>query len=105
MLSFTKVSVLVAVFFAALGVNADIIAWSGDACNGAEGLNVACNGGCIAFDGRHSFEVVSGRNECVVLFEGDGCTGEAFNFGSEVSGQCINVNTGTPIGSFSCSPC
>ncbi|KAJ7577595.1 hypothetical protein C8J56DRAFT_1170807 [Mycena floridula] len=42
MLSFTKVSVLVAVFLAALGAigaNADIIAWSGDACNGAEGLN------------------------------------------------------------------
>ncbi|KAJ7595265.1 hypothetical protein C8J56DRAFT_883484 [Mycena floridula] len=56
MLSFKKIAVFVAVFVAALNVNGDIIAWSGDACNGAEGANVACNGGCISFDGRHSFE-------------------------------------------------
>ncbi|KAJ7587709.1 hypothetical protein C8J56DRAFT_786598 [Mycena floridula] len=105
MLPFTKVPIFLAVFLATLGAKADIVAFSGDACSGARGLNITCNGGCIAFDGRHSLEVVSGHNECVILFEGEGCTGEAFNFGSEVNGACINVNTGTPIGSFSCSPC
>ncbi|KAJ7587683.1 hypothetical protein C8J56DRAFT_786635 [Mycena floridula] len=105
MLPFIKVSIFLAVFLAALGANTDIVAFSGDACTGARELNIACRGGCIAFDGRHSFEVVPGRNECIVLFEDEGCTGEAFNFGSEVNGACINVNTGTPIGSFSCSPC
>ncbi|KAJ7587744.1 hypothetical protein C8J56DRAFT_786531 [Mycena floridula] len=85
------------IFLAALRANTDILPFSGDACTGARGLNVACNGGCIAFNGRHSFEVVSGRNECVVLFEGEGCTGEAFNFGSEVNGACININTGSSI--------
>ncbi|KAJ7587615.1 hypothetical protein C8J56DRAFT_1081910 [Mycena floridula] len=105
MLPFTKVPIFLAVFLAALGADAEIVAFSGDASIGARGLNIACNGGCIAFDARHSFEVVSRSNECVVLFKGEGCTGEAFNFGPEVNGACINVNTGTPIGSFSCSPC
>ncbi|KAJ7263127.1 hypothetical protein B0H12DRAFT_1230978 [Mycena haematopus] len=117
MRSFTA-SIVAAVLLAALTVKGDIIAWSGNSCNGDEGANVACNGACIAFDGRHSFEVrltrlflqthnpqvVTGGSHCVVMFEDDGCVGETFQFGPETEGNCINVNTGTPIGSFTCSP-
>ncbi|KAJ7200937.1 hypothetical protein B0H12DRAFT_1036565 [Mycena haematopus] len=67
-----------AVLFAVLTVKADIIAWSGNTCDGGEGANITCDGTCIAFDGRHSFEVVTGGSHCVVLFEDDGCLGETF---------------------------
>ncbi|KAJ7246132.1 hypothetical protein B0H12DRAFT_1126913 [Mycena haematopus] len=56
MRSFTA-SIIAAVLIAAMAVKGDIIAWSGDSCNGDEGGNEACDGTCIAFDGRHSFEV------------------------------------------------
>ena len=49
---------LVAAALFALNVAAqDVIAWSGDSCNGDEGADVPCSGECISFDGRHSFEV------------------------------------------------
>ncbi|KAJ7586996.1 hypothetical protein C8J56DRAFT_787254 [Mycena floridula] len=102
MRSFTFV---VAAVLVALKVNADIIAWSGDSCNGDEGGNAPCDGSCIPFGGRHSFEVVAGGSHCVTLFQGSGCSGEAFNFGRETTGQCINVNTGTDIESFTCFSC
>ncbi|KAK7014421.1 hypothetical protein R3P38DRAFT_2638782 [Favolaschia claudopus] len=85
-------------------VHGDIIAWSGDSCNGAEGGNVACDATCIGFEGRHSFEVVSGGSHCVTMFVGQNCDGQAFAFGPETAGNCINVNTGTPIQTFRCSP-
>ncbi|KAJ6470956.1 hypothetical protein C8R45DRAFT_836621 [Mycena sanguinolenta] len=102
MRSFTA-SLIAAVLVSAMAVKGDIIAWSGDACNGDEGNNVPCDGSCRSFDGRHSFEVVTGGTHCVTLFEDDGCVGQTFQFGVEAEGQCINVNTGTPIGSFTCS--
>ncbi|KAJ7195739.1 hypothetical protein B0H12DRAFT_1298380 [Mycena haematopus] len=102
MRSFTT-SIIAAVLFVTLTVKGDIIAWSGDSCNGDEGSNVACNGACIAFDGRHSFEVCSTRLFLHTYFQDDGCVGESFQFGPETEGNCINVNTGTPIGSFTCS--
>ncbi|KAJ7612648.1 hypothetical protein FB45DRAFT_759813 [Roridomyces roridus] len=77
------------------------VAFSGDTCNGDEGADVVCNGDCGSFSGRHSFHVL-GSSASVLLFEGDGCTGEGFNFGTETAGECINVNTGTPISSFIC---
>ncbi|KAJ3761673.1 hypothetical protein EV360DRAFT_37355 [Lentinula raphanica] len=85
-------------------VAADFIAWSGTDCNGSEGANVACDNTCFPFDGRHSFEVVIGGSHCVTFYEGDGCTGEAFLFSGEGNSECIDVITGTPIGSFRCSP-
>jgi hypothetical protein len=49
-------SLLTAVLFAALPTQA-VTAWDGSNCNGAKGLDVPCNGSCIAFSGRHSFRV------------------------------------------------
>ena len=43
MRSFT-LSIVAAVLLVVLNVNADIIAWSGSACNGDEGDNVPCDG-------------------------------------------------------------
>ncbi|KAJ6483378.1 hypothetical protein C8R45DRAFT_1001204, partial [Mycena sanguinolenta] len=78
----------------AVQVNAqNIIAWSGSSCNGAEGLEVACDGTCFDFTGRHSYEVL-GSSGTVELF---------FTFGPDPSGECINVNTGTSISTFRCT--
>ncbi|KAJ6470883.1 hypothetical protein C8R45DRAFT_836746 [Mycena sanguinolenta] len=96
-------SIIAAVLVAAMAVKGDIIGWSGDSCNGDQGGNAPCDGSCVPFDGRHSFEIVTGGTHCVTLFEDDGCVGQSFEFGSETEGNCINVNTGTPIGSFTCS--
>ncbi|EJD44459.1 hypothetical protein AURDEDRAFT_166548 [Auricularia subglabra TFB-10046 SS5] len=84
---------------AALPANA-FIAWSGDACNGAQGNNVPCDGSCHAFGGRHSF-VAGDGNHCVAMFRNGGCTGQRFNFTNQGNG-CTNVNTGTDIQSFRC---
>ncbi|KAJ3935537.1 MAG: hypothetical protein NXY57DRAFT_989739 [Lentinula lateritia] len=102
------VSVVAIVFAAAMlislpQVDADIIAWSGNACTGDEGDNVACDNSCHSFDGRHSFEVVASGTHCVTFYEDDGCSGEHFFFSGEGNSECINVDTGTSIGSFSCS--
>ena len=35
---------------------ADIIGFSGNECDGAEGDDVPCDGSCHSFSGRHSFE-------------------------------------------------
>ncbi|KAK6987439.1 hypothetical protein R3P38DRAFT_3230525 [Favolaschia claudopus] len=98
-------STLIAAVVLALTAKAkaqDFIAWSGNACNGAEGLEVACDGTCFDFSGRHSFEVINAAG-AVTLFSGTGCGGEAFNFGTETPGECINVNTGTNIQTFRCT--
>ncbi|GAW01878.1 hypothetical protein LENED_003498 [Lentinula edodes] len=79
----------------------DFIAWSGNACDGDEGLNVPCDNGCDGFEGRHSFEVVASGTHCVTFYEDEGCGGEHFFFSGEGNSECINVNTGTSIGSFS----
>ncbi|KAJ3841049.1 hypothetical protein F5878DRAFT_611415 [Lentinula raphanica] len=114
-------------------VAADFIAWSGDACDGAEGMNLdertlrqrlrwlrwpPLFRGLSFFSRPRVFVfaddvhfvfniwlwVVISGSHCVTLFEGEGCTGEAFYYVGEGNLECINVNTGTPIGSFSCSP-
>ena len=36
---------------------ADIIAFSGNTCDGDAGSNVACDGSCHSFSSRHSFQV------------------------------------------------
>ncbi|KAJ6454842.1 hypothetical protein C8R45DRAFT_846186 [Mycena sanguinolenta] len=79
-----------------------LVAWSGSDCNGAEGLKVSCDGTCNSFSGRHSFKAL-GSSATVKLFSGADCTKEKFTFGPERAGECINVNTGTPITSFRCS--
>ena len=56
MRSFTF-SVVAAALLAVLSVNADLIAWSGNTCDGDQGNNVPCDGSCHQFGGRHSFEV------------------------------------------------
>ncbi|KAJ7757395.1 hypothetical protein DFH07DRAFT_919668 [Mycena maculata] len=94
---------LLAAVILAIQVNAqDFIAWSGNDCDGSEGLEVACDGTCFDFSNRHSFEVLNAEG-FVTLFEGADCTGESFDFGAETPGECINVNTGTNIQSFICT--
>ncbi|KAF8209960.1 hypothetical protein K438DRAFT_1571709 [Mycena galopus ATCC 62051] len=87
----------------AIQVNAQtLIAWSGSSCNGAEGLEVPCDGTCFDFTGRHSYEVL-GSSAIVDLFVGSNCGGQQFTFGPDPPGECINVNTGTSISTFRCT--
>ncbi|EJD47119.1 hypothetical protein AURDEDRAFT_113473, partial [Auricularia subglabra TFB-10046 SS5] len=92
-----------AALFAAVPAKA-FTAWSGDACNGARGNDVACNGACIDFSGRHSFVANSAGQSgthCVAFYVDGGCNGQRFNFTGQ-GAQCTNVNTGTAINSFRC---
>ncbi|KAK7017152.1 hypothetical protein R3P38DRAFT_3320552 [Favolaschia claudopus] len=95
-------TVIAAVVLALNAKAQDFIAWSGNACNGAEGLEVACDGTCFDFSGRHSFEVLNAFGT-VTLYSGRSCTGKTFYFGTETPGECINVNTGTNIQTFRCT--
>ncbi|KAF8156485.1 hypothetical protein K438DRAFT_1621340 [Mycena galopus ATCC 62051] len=96
MFSLNKISILVAVLFAAAKVNAqDFAAFPGTACDGIVGLDVACDGTCFDFTGRHSFEAIT-------MYEGTDCTGQDFPFGRESHGACIDVQTGTSVKSFRC---
>ncbi|KAF8192277.1 hypothetical protein K438DRAFT_1590247 [Mycena galopus ATCC 62051] len=100
-------STLLAAALFAVQVSANLIAWDGNACDGDEGGTAGCTGACIPLTGRHSFEVgpdvVGSGGNTVILFEGDGCTGESFDFGFESPGECININTGTAINSGLCT--
>ncbi|EIW52709.1 uncharacterized protein TRAVEDRAFT_53149 [Trametes versicolor FP-101664 SS1] len=83
---------------------AGLTAFSGDTCNGPVGEDVACDGSCIPFEGRHSFLVDGGSgNHCVSLFVNGSCSGQVFTFQNQ-NGACQNVNTGTDIQSFLCAP-
>ncbi|KAI0748357.1 hypothetical protein C8Q80DRAFT_1171452 [Daedaleopsis nitida] len=88
--------------------HAGITAFSGSNCDVAAGLNVPCDGSCHQFSDRHSFRVDGGSGDhCVSTFEDAGCPagaeGRMFAFTNE-NGGCQNVNTGTNIQSFLCSP-
>ncbi|KAJ7460072.1 hypothetical protein B0H11DRAFT_166559 [Mycena galericulata] len=96
-------SLLSAVVLALEVTAQDFQAFSGNTCNGNAGGMVACDGTCHSFSGRHSFEILNSNAALVAFFEGTGCSGESFDFGSEVVGECINVNTGTQIQSFFCT--
>ncbi|KAJ7503803.1 hypothetical protein B0H11DRAFT_2272359 [Mycena galericulata] len=96
-------SLLAAVVLALEVTAQDFQAFSGNDCDGTPGLVVACDGTCFDFTGEHSFVISNGNAADVVFFEGADCTGESFNFGPEVAGECINVNTGTEIQSFFCT--
>ncbi|KAF7358590.1 hypothetical protein MSAN_01197500 [Mycena sanguinolenta] len=98
---FTLTSTLLAVLLAIQVNGQSLIAFSGDTCNGGEGGDVACDGTCFDFTGRHSYEVL-GSSATVELFEGSDCTGQEFTFGPDSPGECINVNTGTTITTFRC---
>jgi hypothetical protein len=56
MLNRTAVSSLFSLSFYAMVVLADISAFSGTACDGDVGADVACDGSCHSFSGRHSFK-------------------------------------------------
>ncbi|KAF8156463.1 hypothetical protein K438DRAFT_1621452 [Mycena galopus ATCC 62051] len=106
MFSLNKTSILVK-------VNAqDFAAFTGTACDGIVGLDVACDGTCFDFTGRHSFEakliltlhlqITSQTDVSVTMYEGADCTGQDFPFGRESHGACIDVQTGTSVKSFKC---
>ncbi|KAJ7826257.1 hypothetical protein B0H13DRAFT_1657604 [Mycena leptocephala] len=112
------VSLLAAVVLAIQANAQQIIAFSGDTCNGGQGGEVPCDGTCFDFTGRHSYEVSSadflnqGNADVDYRFlvprhlspsSGSDCTGQEFPFGPDPAGQCINVNTGTAISTFSCT--
>ncbi|KAJ6540651.1 hypothetical protein B0H19DRAFT_1078053 [Mycena capillaripes] len=100
---FTTATSLAAAGLLVLNVHADLIAWTGPLCNLAEGADVACNGECIAFSGRNSFQVTSTNGNAVNLFTGLNCNaGTAILSGFILPGECIKVNPATPGGSFSC---
>ncbi|KAJ7926124.1 hypothetical protein B0H13DRAFT_1500537, partial [Mycena leptocephala] len=76
---------LLAVIVLAIQTNAQqIIAFSGDSCNGGQGGEVPCDGTCFDFTGRHSYEVngadIFSSTATVSLFSGGNCTGQEFTF-------------------------
>ncbi|KAF8156475.1 hypothetical protein K438DRAFT_1986736 [Mycena galopus ATCC 62051] len=82
MFSLNKISILVAVLFAAAKVNAqDFAAFTGTACDGI---------------------ITSQTDVSVTMYEGVDCTGQDFPFGGESHGACIDVQTGTSVKSFRC---
>ncbi|KAJ6510606.1 hypothetical protein C8R45DRAFT_1207504 [Mycena sanguinolenta] len=95
-------SIIAAVLVATMAAKGDIIGWSGANCNGEGTQDFPCDGSCIPFDGKNSFEIVFNAVACVAVYENAGCVGDVFTFASETQGSCINVNTGTPIGSLRC---
>ncbi|KAJ7587045.1 hypothetical protein C8J56DRAFT_1083219 [Mycena floridula] len=89
-----------------LKVNAqDIIVFSGDQCDDPLGGEAPCDGSCISFSGRHSYEITGSSDACVTLFVGDGCTGQSFASGPEAPGECNILNIGIDFESLSCVPC
>ncbi|KAJ7195618.1 hypothetical protein GGX14DRAFT_575407 [Mycena pura] len=87
-----------------LNVRADLIAWTGPHCNLDQGADVVCNGECIAFSGRNSFQVTSANGNNVNVFSGLFCnSGTEILTGFILPGECIGVNPATPGGSFSCT--
>ncbi|KAF8882775.1 hypothetical protein CPB84DRAFT_1750838 [Gymnopilus junonius] len=103
-ISSTIVYVALALLGSKLPAKADIIAFTGDQCDGDEGENVPCSDECIDFNGRHSFEVVATGTHCVVAFEDGACSIPVGEFSNGGSGACSNVNTGTTVLSLRCSP-
>ncbi|KAK6981554.1 hypothetical protein R3P38DRAFT_3293664 [Favolaschia claudopus] len=95
---------LTALITAVLALNAqaaNLIAFSGETCDGAEGKEVGCNGECISFSGRHSFTILGGSAN-VVAFSFEGCKGPALELGILGAGTCTHVNTGGAVGAILC---
>ncbi|KAJ6600802.1 hypothetical protein B0H10DRAFT_1824402, partial [Mycena sp. CBHHK59/15] len=78
--------------------NTDVVAWSGNTCNGAEGGDVACDGTFWDFTNRHLIE----RGACVSVFEDKSCEERVGTYQNQGGGSCVNVNTGTTVQSFKC---
>ncbi|KAJ7926109.1 hypothetical protein B0H13DRAFT_1862618 [Mycena leptocephala] len=76
------ISLLAAVVLAIQANAQQIIAFSGDTCNGGQGGEVPCDGTCFDFTGRHSYEIFS-STASVSLFSGSDCTGQEFPFGPD----------------------
>ncbi|KAJ7653650.1 hypothetical protein DFH06DRAFT_1330370 [Mycena polygramma] len=53
MFSLNKAFVLVAALFTTVNAQ-DFVAFSGNSCDGSPGLDVACDGTCFDFTGRHT---------------------------------------------------
>ncbi|PPQ93406.1 hypothetical protein CVT25_004723 [Psilocybe cyanescens] len=83
---------------------ADIVAFSGNTCDGNGGSNVKCDGKCIGFSGRHSYRVFPAGNHCVTYFQNNGCSVNVGSAQNPGNGACSNVNTGTAVNSIRCSP-
>ncbi|KAF7359700.1 hypothetical protein MVEN_00694500 [Mycena venus] len=96
------ISLLAAVVLAIQANAQQIMAFSGNSCDGGQGGEVPCDGTCFDFTGRHSYKIFSSTAD-VSLFSGADCTGQEFPFGPDPAGQCINVNTGTSISTFRCT--
>ncbi|KAJ7801602.1 hypothetical protein B0H14DRAFT_3489367 [Mycena olivaceomarginata] len=84
------ISVLAAAFLAIQVDATQLVAFSGNKCNGAKAALPLATA------------VLSGSSAKVQLFTDSGCTGQKFTLGPDPAGECINVNTGTTISSFRC---
>lgn len=95
------------VCLAPVAVNAGITAFSGNNCDGAVGVDVACDGSCIPFSGRHSFRVDAGSGgHCVTFYADSSCpSGGGNGFFPNQDGQCTQVTLGTAsANAFRCVP-
>ncbi|KAJ7705277.1 hypothetical protein B0H17DRAFT_1126138 [Mycena rosella] len=88
MRSFKTLIVLeVNLYMETAGTRADVMAWTGDSCNGAEGGDVLCDRTCFDFTIRHSLETVAGGGHCRRVSEDTSCTEEVATFRNQGGGE------------------
>ncbi|KAJ7683498.1 hypothetical protein B0H14DRAFT_2488175, partial [Mycena olivaceomarginata] len=73
--------------------NVVIRVFSGDQCDGDEGLNEPCDNRCNEFDGRHSLQVHRTGAFCLKFYEGANCKGNKQTMTIAGREPCTNVNT------------
>ncbi|KAJ6493301.1 hypothetical protein C8R45DRAFT_1095803 [Mycena sanguinolenta] len=104
------VALALAIF--SMEANAQFTAFSGDECTGNPGADVPCNGACDDFSGRRSFVIdATAPNiaRCITVYSDNACQHPVSRWnstgptGSAKPGICIEVSTGTPQLTFTCS--
>ncbi|KAF9564512.1 hypothetical protein CPC08DRAFT_248293 [Agrocybe pediades] len=84
--------------------NADtVVANSGKECDGNEGNTIQCDGSCHSFANRLSLFLSGSNAHCITYFENNDCT-QLSGLSRVEANTCSNVNTGTQVNSFQCSP-
>ncbi|PPQ72167.1 hypothetical protein CVT26_006886 [Gymnopilus dilepis] len=95
---------LVALACLSVGIQADIVAFSGQGCTGAAGLNVACDNDCILYRGRESFEITASGIHCISFYSGTVCADPVVDFVVQGPGICLDTVQFGDLTFFACSP-
>ncbi|KAJ6568737.1 hypothetical protein B0H19DRAFT_1256459 [Mycena capillaripes] len=101
----TVTSFVYAAALLVVNVRAGVMAWNGLNCNLAHGDDAACNGDCLAFSNRKSFQDTTLGGNVVRVFTGSNCdAGTEIFTGYVAPGACMTVDPGKFARSFSCVP-